>query len=74
MFFSCISCEHYPTTHTFCSQESVIAKHWGGVLQEFFTDADTFSATFPMAMPVKIKALILGAVFVIDQYQFEKSN
>lgn len=29
------------------------------------TDADTFDLTFPVDLPVDVKALLLGAVFLI---------
>lgn len=43
-------------------------------LQEFFVDANTFGATFPQDLDVKVKAAMLGAVFLIDFMYFEKSS
>lgn len=50
-----------------------ISKQWTGVLQECFTDADNFGITFPMDLDVKVKAVILGACFLIDFMFFEKN-
>jgi len=50
-----------------------ISKQWSG-WQEFFTDADTFSVTFPMDMDVRTKAAFIGATFLIDFMYFEKQN
>ena len=40
-------------------------------LKEFFTDADTFSIDFPVSLDAKAKALMLGALFLIDYGYFE---
>ena len=45
-----------------------ISKHWSGILKEAFTDADNFGIQFPMDLDVKIKAVLLGAVFLIVGY------
>lgn len=34
-------------------------------MQELFTDADNFGVTFPMDLDVRIKAVIIAAVFLI---------
>ncbi|KAH7971286.1 hypothetical protein HPB49_021056 [Dermacentor silvarum] len=47
------------------SKLGAITKIWSGVYQEAFTDADNFAITFPMDLDVKIKAVLLGAVFLI---------
>ncbi|XP_067851122.1 phospholipid scramblase 1 [Heptranchias perlo] len=51
-----------------------ISKQWTGLLKEAFTDADNFGIQFPMDLDVKIKAVLLGACFLIDFMFFEKSN
>lgn len=52
-----------------------ITKKWSGLLKEGFTDADNFGVTFPADWDVRRKALLLGAVFLIDFVHFEnKSN
>ena len=49
-----------------------ITKKWSGLLKEGFTDADNFGVMFPAEWDVKLKALFLGAVFLIDFVHFEK--
>ncbi|CAL9684640.1 unnamed protein product [Knipowitschia caucasica] len=51
-----------------------ISKQWAGFLQEGFTDANNFGVTFPMDLEVRVKALLLGAVFLIDFMYFQKSK
>lgn len=48
-----------------------VTKQWSGVLKEYFTDADTFSVTFPVDMDVRMKAVFVGAAFLIDFMYFE---
>jgi len=48
-----------------------IKKEWGGLVREFFTDADYFSIGFPPNLDPTIKALLLGALFMIDFRYFE---
>ncbi|XP_043932959.1 phospholipid scramblase 1-like [Protopterus annectens] len=49
-----------------------IRKQWSGLLKEAFTDADNFGIQFPMDLDVKIKAVLMGACFLIDFMFFEK--
>ncbi|KAG0715728.1 Phospholipid scramblase 2 [Chionoecetes opilio] len=42
-----------------------ISKQWTGLVKEAFTDADNFGISFPMDLDVKMKATLLGAVFLI---------
>ncbi|XP_017008058.3 phospholipid scramblase 2-like isoform X3 [Drosophila takahashii] len=49
-----------------------ITKQWSGLGRELFTDADMFGMTFPMNMDVNLKAVLLGATFLIDFMFFEK--
>ena len=51
-----------------------ITKKWSGLLKESFTDADNFGVTFPGDWPAEIKAIFLGAVFLIDFVHFENKN
>jgi len=51
-----------------------ITKKWSGLLKEGFTDADNFGVTFPAEWDVKLKALFLGAVFLIDFVHFENKG
>lgn len=48
-----------------------ITKQWSGLLKEGFTDADNFGVVFPEQWDIKLKALFLGAVFLIDFVHFE---
>lgn len=51
-----------------------IVKKWSGLAREAFTDADTFGLTFPTGADVNAKALLLGAVLLIDFVHFENSD
>lgn len=42
-----------------------IRKQWSGIVKEMFTDADNFGVTFPLDLDVKVKATLLGAIFLI---------
>ena len=51
-----------------------ITKKWTGVMKESFTDADNFSVTFPTEWETRLKALFMGAVFLIDFVHFENKG
>ncbi|XP_030678547.1 phospholipid scramblase 1 isoform X4 [Nomascus leucogenys] len=51
-----------------------ISKHWTGILREAFTDADNFGIQFPLDLDVKMKAVMLGACFLIDFMFFESTG
>ncbi|CAL8068616.1 unnamed protein product [Calicophoron daubneyi] len=51
-----------------------ITKQWSNILQEYFTDADNFGICFPMDLDVNIKAVLIGAVFLIDFMFFEDNQ
>ena len=51
-----------------------IAKKWSGIGKEMFTDADNFGIEFPADAPAEVKAVLLGAVFLIDFVHFEKKG
>lgn len=51
-----------------------ISKQWSGLLKEVFTDTDNFGIQFPMDLDVKVKAVLLGACFLIDFMFFEKTG
>ncbi|KAL6039942.1 hypothetical protein STEG23_016888 [Scotinomys teguina] len=42
-----------------------ISKQWSGLVREAFTDADNFGIQFPLDLDVKMKAVMLGACFLI---------
>ena len=51
-----------------------IRKHWSGLMQEMFTDADNFGVEFPKELPSSSKALLLAAVFLVDFMFFEDND
>lgn len=51
-----------------------IVKKWGGLGKEALTSADTFGVTFPADCTPDLKAVLLGAVFLIDFVHFEHSQ
>ncbi|XP_064418265.1 phospholipid scramblase 1-like [Latimeria chalumnae] len=51
-----------------------ISKQWSGLAKEAFTDADNFGIQFPMDLDIKMKAVMLGACFLIDFMFFEHSQ
>ncbi len=51
-----------------------ITKKWSGLAKESFTDADNFGITFPKGIDISQKAVLLGAVFLIDFVHFENSG
>ncbi|XP_052043609.1 phospholipid scramblase 1 isoform X1 [Apodemus sylvaticus] len=58
-------------------EESVvgkISKQWSGFVREAFTDADNFGIQFPLDLDVKMKAVMLGACFLIDFMFFERTG
>lgn len=52
-------------------EQGKITKKWSGLMKEGFTDADNFGVVFPADWEVKLKAVLLGAVFLIDFAHFE---
>jgi len=50
------------------TQVGIISKQWSGIAREAFTDADNFGISFPMDLDVKIKAVLLGACFLIVSF------
>lgn len=51
-----------------------ITKQFAGLVTEMFTNADTFGVTFPVDLDVKLKAALIGAVFLIDFMFFEQQQ
>ena len=51
-----------------------ISKQWSGLLREAFTDSDNFGISFPMDLDVRMKATLIGALFLIDFMFFEKKQ
>lgn len=52
-------------------QVGVITKDWSGFVRELFTDADYFSVSFPADLDPSMKAVCIGALFLIDFEYFE---
>ncbi len=50
------------------------AQDFGSAVQQQFTKADNFGATFPMSASPEAKALILASVFLIDFMFFENAQ
>jgi hypothetical protein len=46
-----------------------VSKKWSGFLKEMYTDADTFGINFPVDLDVKIKAVLMGALFLIVSFE-----
>lgn len=42
-----------------------ISKKWSGLAREIFTDADNFGISFPLDLAVRMKAVMIGACFLI---------
>ncbi|XP_061565632.1 phospholipid scramblase 2-like [Cololabis saira] len=51
-----------------------ISKQWGGLMKEVFTDTDNFGIQFPLDLDVKMKAVLMGACFLIDFMFFQKDS
>ncbi|XP_053456343.1 phospholipid scramblase 1-like [Nycticebus coucang] len=50
-----------------------ITKKWSQMFREVFTDADNFAVQFPRDLDVKMKAVMLGACFLVDFMFFENT-
>uniref|UniRef100_A0A336LHY0 CSON014425 protein n=1 Tax=Culicoides sonorensis TaxID=179676 RepID=A0A336LHY0_CULSO len=51
-----------------------VTKQWSGLAKELLTNADNFGIQFPKELDVKIKAVLLGACFLIDFMYFEQND
>lgn len=47
---------------SFCGR---ITKQWSGLAKEAFTDADNYGISFPIDLDINVKAVLMGAVFLI---------
>jgi len=56
------------------TEVGAIKKKWSGLVTEAFTKADNFGVQFPPDADPSLKAVLLGAVFLIDFCHFEKDN
>ncbi|XP_077550612.1 phospholipid scramblase 1-like [Haemaphysalis longicornis] len=48
-----------------------ISKTWSGLTKEIFTDADNYGISFPRGLDITMKAVLIGAAFLIDFMFFE---
>lgn len=56
-------------------QVGKISKQWSGFARELFTDSDFFGITFPMDLDVKMKAVMIGACFlIVSSFNFPFEN
>lgn len=62
-----VVCFFLPQVLSLDEAESVgrISKQWTGIVKEAFSDADNFGIQFPLDLDVKMKAVLLGACFLI---------
>eukprot|EP00287_Rhodomonas_sp_CCMP768_P003522 CAMPEP_0196732952 /NCGR_PEP_ID=MMETSP1091-20130531/12197_1 /TAXON_ID=302021 /ORGANISM="Rhodomonas sp., Strain CCMP768" /LENGTH=257 /DNA_ID=CAMNT_0042076287 /DNA_START=59 /DNA_END=832 /DNA_ORIENTATION=- len=51
-----------------------IVKVWSGLTNELFTDADHFEVAFPEGAGAESKARMVGALFLLNQLHFERSQ
>lgn len=42
-----------------------VTKQWTGLGKELFTDADNFGISFPIDLDIKMKAVMIGVVFLL---------
>lgn len=45
-----------------------ISKQWAGLIKESLTDSDNFGINFPIDLDVRMKAVLMGACFLIVRY------
>lgn len=67
----------HPWTFTLAFQGTkagVIRKKWGGLLKEWFTDADVFGLEVEPHIPVEVRKLLLVATFLVDFTCFENNQ
>lgn len=56
----------YPVLDAGGSEIARIAKKWGGLLTEVFTDADTYGVRFTDACDGRLRMLLFAALFLVD--------
>lgn len=66
----------FPITDMKTGQKTngIIVKRWGGMAQEFCTDADEFECVFPTGADKVDKINLLGATFLADYNYFESAK
>lgn len=73
-FSLCGDVEFKVTSPDGSAEVGMISKQWSGLAREAFTDSDNFGISFPMDLDVRMKATLLGALFLIDFMFFEKQG
>lgn len=53
------------------SKIGCISKYVSGIVTDISSDADDFGISFPMETDIKMKAVLLGAIFLLDYMYFE---
>lgn len=51
-----------------------ITKHCAGLMKEVLTDVENFGVEFPINLDVKIKAVMIGACFLIVSFHRHKAD
>lgn len=51
-----------------------ISKHWAGFVQDYTTNIDNFGISFEQDLDIKLKAMLMGACFLIDFMYFEEKS
>lgn len=69
---ACCGDVNFPISTPDGTEVGKVTKQWTGFIKEAYTDADNFGVTFPLDLDVKLKATLLGAVFLIDFMFFEQ--
>lgn len=72
--FDCLGGQDFNITSTRGEEVGRITKEFSGLVKELFTNADNFGVVFPQDLDVKMKACIIGAVFLIDFMYFEDND
>jgi len=75
----CEGCSNYPLkegeytimTSDGAQEVGKLTKHWMGYGFESLTTKDKFVVAFPLDLDVRMKAVLIGAVFIIDYMYFE---
>ncbi|XP_023609536.1 phospholipid scramblase 2-like [Myotis lucifugus] len=76
-FFACKCCGDVDFEIKSLNEENVIgkiSKKWTGFVREACTDYSDFDIQFPLDLDVKMKAVMLGACFLIDFMFFEDNS
>ncbi|CAG0900179.1 unnamed protein product [Darwinula stevensoni] len=60
--------------HNGTKEVGLIRKNWSGLLKEAFTDADNFTVVFPIDLDVRLKALFIGTLFLLDFMLYQKNS